>query len=112
MAKKPHLKLHNDGSMSYRVDAWANPISGQGMPGIDKSLGQILSPAFSHLLHNNQQVLTNIVVGDPARPDPLRAAPSPRRRPAAATGDNVATVAPSARWAGRTVQNLPLRNCP
>ena len=64
MAKKPHLKLHNDGSMSYRVDAWANPISGQGMPGIDKSLGQILSPAFSHLLHNNQQVLTNIYLSD------------------------------------------------
>ena len=64
MAKKPHIKLHNDGSMSYRVDAWANPISGQGMPGIDKSLGQILSPAFSHLLHNNQQVLTNIYLSD------------------------------------------------
>ena len=64
MAKKPHLKLHNDGSLSYRVDAWANPISGQGMPGIDKSLGQVLSPAFSHLLHNNQQVLTNIYLSD------------------------------------------------
>ena len=64
MAKKPHLKLHNDGSLSYRVDAWANPISGQGMPGIDKSLGQVLSPAFSHLMHNNQQVLTNIYLSD------------------------------------------------
>ena len=64
MAKKPHLKLHNDGSMSYRMDAWANQVSGQGMPGIDKSLGQILSPAFSHLLHNNQQVLTNIYLSD------------------------------------------------
>lgn len=64
MAKKPHLKLHNDGSMSYRVDAWSNPISGQGIPGIDKSLGQVLSPAFSHLMHNNQQVLTNIYLSD------------------------------------------------
>lgn len=64
MAKKPHLKLHNDGSMSYRMDAWANPISGQGMPGIDKSTAQMLSPAFAHLLHNNQQVLTNIYLSD------------------------------------------------
>lgn len=64
MAKKPHLKLHNDGSMSYRVDAWANPVSGQGMPGIDKSTAQILSPAFAHLMHNNQQVLTNIYLSD------------------------------------------------
>lgn len=64
MAKKPHLKLHNDGSMSYRMDAWANPISGQGIPGIDKSTAQMLSPAFAHLLHNNQQVLTNIYLSD------------------------------------------------
>lgn len=64
MAKKPHLKLHNDGSMSYRMDAWANPVSGQGMPGIDKSTAQMLSPAFAHLLHNNQQVLTNIYLSD------------------------------------------------
>lgn len=64
MAKKPHLKLHNDGSMSYRMDAWANPVSGQGIPGIDKSTAQMLSPAFAHLLHNNQQVLTNIYLSD------------------------------------------------
>lgn len=64
MAKKPHLKLHNDGSLSYRVDAWSNPISGQGIPGIDKSTAQMLSPAFAHLLHNNQQVLTNIYLSD------------------------------------------------
>lgn len=64
MAKKPHLKLHNDGSMSYRMDAWANPVSGQGIPGIDKSTAQMLSPAFAHLLHNNQQALTNIYLSD------------------------------------------------
>lgn len=64
MAKKPHIKIHNDGSMSYRMDAWANPVSGQGIPGIDKSTAQMLSPAFAHLLHNNQQVLTNIYLSD------------------------------------------------
>lgn len=64
MAKKPHLKLHNDGSMTYRADAWANPISGQMMPGIDKSLGQMPAYVMAHALHSNQQMLTALYLSD------------------------------------------------
>lgn len=42
---KPRLKLNNDGT-AYRVDAWANGISGQGVPGMDKSQATRYMPSL------------------------------------------------------------------
>lgn len=42
---KPRLKLNNDGT-AYRVDAWSNGVSGQGVPGIDKSQATRYMPSL------------------------------------------------------------------
>lgn len=61
---KPRIKLNNDGSMTYKVDAWQNGVSGQLIPGIDKSTGQMPSLFAPYILSNNQQMLTNIYLAD------------------------------------------------
>lgn len=62
--KKPHIKLNNDGTMTYKVDAWQNGTSGQLIPGIDKTVGQAPSMYAPYALNNNQQMMTAIYLSD------------------------------------------------
>lgn len=58
---KPHYKLKNDG-LVYRMDAWANGISGQGIPGMDKSQATGYMPSlFSRM---DQFTLSNLYRND------------------------------------------------
>lgn len=61
---KPHIKLNNDGSMTYRVDAWQNGTSGQMIPGIDKTIGQAPSLFSPSILNNSQQMLSAVYMSD------------------------------------------------
>ena len=65
MSNKPKIRANTDGTVPYRADAWANPVSGQSIPGIDKSTAQTFAPTMmSYAAWNNQQVLTNLYMGD------------------------------------------------
>lgn len=58
---KPHFKLKNDG-LVYRMDAWANGVSGQGIAGMDKSQATGYSPSlFSRM---DQFTLSNLYRND------------------------------------------------